>query len=274
MFPICGKRAVAEALRSKRAHAFKNLLIAESRDRVRAPARRADEETVEGRQTENRDSDVEEIFHLAKQRGVGVKTASAEELTRWAPGWTSHQGMVLLLAKEPRPLSLDDLIGKISGQERAFLVALDGVTDHQNIGAIARSAACFGVAAILAPEDRAAPLIHPATWRVAQGAAEHLEFCNVVNLSRALQSLKDAGFWIVGAASQGGKGPEALGGWPKKLCLVLGSEEKGLRRLVAETCDFLLTFPQERPGGLDSLNLASAAAILFWEVYRSEKIRR
>lgn len=213
---------------------------------------------------------IQKIEDLASQQSIRFQRTDPEDLNRFSPGFFNHQGVILQLSQPPLYLSWDELLHQTENKEKALLVALDSLSDHQNIGSIARTASAFGVNAMVAAQDRQAPLIHPTVWRIAQGAAEHLEFCEVVNLTRSLNELKEKGFWVIGAqASSSAKDVTQVKEWPKKLVLVLGSEEKGLRRLVAETCDELIRIPQEQKGGLESLNVSHAAAILLWEIYKN-----
>ncbi|MBI4062913.1 MAG: 23S rRNA (guanosine(2251)-2'-O)-methyltransferase RlmB [Elusimicrobia bacterium] len=247
IFPICGKHAVFEALAADRPYRFERILMAQSK----GPA----------------DDQESRIMEMARRKKIQIQKTDFEYLDRWAPAASQHQGVVLLLSEPPLPLSYQGLIHETKESQDLVLLALDQVQDHQNIGALTRTAICFGAAVIMAPEDRSAPLIHPSVWRVAQGAAEHVRFAGVPNLARALDDLKDNDCWIVGAVAEGGQDPRVLD-WPKKVCLVLGGEEKGLRRLTEEKCDFKVTLPHSRPGGLDSLNVSYAASILLWEIYR------
>ncbi|MBI4669990.1 MAG: 23S rRNA (guanosine(2251)-2'-O)-methyltransferase RlmB [Elusimicrobia bacterium] len=249
MFPICGKKSVMEALSSKRRYFFKRLLV----------SCRADNE------------DMAKMLMLAKNKSIPIFNQNPADLDRWVSGSSNHQGVVLLLNEPPREIVFEELVKKTASCQKAVLAALDCVSDHQNIGAIVRSAVSFGVSGIFAPRDRTAPLIHPAVWRVSQGAVEHIELATVVNLARALETLKDNGFWIVGATSQGnGRDLRKTESWPEKICLVLGNEDKGMRKLSAQNCDMLVSIPQMRPGNLDSLNLASAASVLLWEIFRKK----
>lgn len=247
VFTIYGKRPVLEALSSPgREYHFRELRVAWGREK---------------------DAEVKRIIGRASSKGIQIRTVDLRELDRWAPGYLGHQGLVLLLSEPPQADDLEEVLEQCRSRKSAFLVALDSVNDHQNVGAVLRSAAAFGVMGVVAPQDRAAPLIHPAVWRVSQGAAEHLRLVSVVNLARTLARLKEEDFWIVGASmAKEDQDLAQVRDWPRKVCLVLGGEASGLRRLTLESCDVKVTIPQRRPGGLDSLNLAGAAAIILWEM--------
>ncbi|MEM8955474.1 MAG: 23S rRNA (guanosine(2251)-2'-O)-methyltransferase RlmB [Verrucomicrobiota bacterium] len=149
-----------------------------------------------------------------------------------------------------------------------FLLVLDGVQDPHNLGACLRSANAAGAHAVIAPKDKAAPLTETVR-RIACGGAEHTPFIQVTNLARALKKLKDAGLWLVGTADEATqvlydvdlKGP---------LAIVLGAEEKGVRRLTRENCDFLVRIPMH--GHVDCLNVSVATGVCLFEAVRQRTL--
>ncbi|MCH7711652.1 MAG: 23S rRNA (guanosine(2251)-2'-O)-methyltransferase RlmB [Proteobacteria bacterium] len=173
-----------------------------------------------------------------------------------------HQGIAL--AARPLPdVLLDDILDATEGTE-AVVVVLDQVTDPQNVGAILRSAAAFGARAVIVP-GRGAPRPTGALAKAASGALEFVPLIEVTNLSTALDALKARGFWCAGLDSTASQslGEADLSG---RLALVLGSEGKGLRRLVGERCDLLVRLPiTDR---VESLNVSAAAAIALYELAR------
>jgi 23S rRNA (guanosine2251-2'-O)-methyltransferase len=190
--------------------------------------------------------------------GLEVRTERVDRraLDQLLPG-AVHQGLAVLADPLPDP-SLDDLIAA-TDQDSLFLV-LDQVTDPHNVGAILRSAAAFGAAAVIV-QERHSPPVTGTLAKAASGATELVALCRVVNLARALRDLKDAGVRTVGLDSEAGLSlAEALA--PGPLALVLGAEGQGLRRLVAETCDALARLPTRPP--LASLNVSNAAAIALY----------
>ncbi|MCA9635110.1 MAG: RNA methyltransferase, partial [Myxococcales bacterium] len=169
-------------------------------------------------------------------------------------------GMVAVAAP-PREWTVEELLDLPQREgARQVLVAADGVQAPHTLGAILRSAEFFGAAGALWPRDRAVGLT-PAAIRSSAGASERLPLARVTNLARALDVCKDAGFWVLGTVVDGGRalGEICAETLPDRLVLVLGSEERGIRRLTRERCDFLATIP--RRGAIGSLNVSTAAAV-------------
>jgi len=173
------------------------------------------------------------------------------------PQGAVHQGLALLAAPLPGP-TLEDVLAAHPGD--ALLVMLDQVTDPQNVGAILRSAAAFGAAAVILPH-RHAPPVTGALAKAASGALEHVPLIDVGNLDRALQLLKEAGFWCLGL--DGSAERSIADGVPGgRLVLVMGAEGSGLRRLTAERCDMLVRLPTQGP--IATLNVSNAAAVALY----------
>ncbi|MCH8139614.1 MAG: 23S rRNA (guanosine(2251)-2'-O)-methyltransferase RlmB [Proteobacteria bacterium] len=187
---------------------------------------------------------------------------SRQEIEGMIGAGAVHQGIALLARPLP-DVFLDDVLDATEGME-AVLVVLDQVTDPQNVGAILRSAAAFGARAVIVP-GRGAPRPTGALAKAASGALEFVPLIDVTNLSAALDALKARGFWCAGLDSTASQslGEADLSG---RLALVLGSEGKGLRRLVGERCDLLVRLPiTDR---VESLNVSAAAAIALYELAR------
>jgi 23S rRNA (guanosine2251-2'-O)-methyltransferase len=224
---------------------------------------------------------------LALERGLPVQERAGGELDALAHGG-HHQGVVLECG--PLPV-LDDRAALALGAwppaqpgqpgpprqpasgPPPLLLALDQVEDPRNLGAVVRSAAAFGAAGLVLPRDHSAPLSAVASSASA-GALERLPVHEVPNLARFLEQAKRSGFWVAGAAANGGT-PLAGYAHDRPLVLVLGSEGRGLRPLVARGCDQLLTIPLPglEPGtagaaadGLESLNVSAAAAVLLYHL--------
>ncbi len=179
------------------------------------------------------------------------------------PETAVHQGLALEVEPLAQP-DLHDLLDPLDsvGPAPRVIVALDQVTDPQNVGAVLRSAAAFGALAVLAPERHAAPE-SGALAKAASGALERIPYVLVTNLARALDRLKAAGYWCLGLASEAERSlPEAEA--PARAVLVLGAEGSGLRRLTREQCDALLRLPT-RPA-MGQLNVSNAAAVALYEL--------
>jgi 23S rRNA (guanosine2251-2'-O)-methyltransferase len=184
--------------------------------------------------------------------------ADAAELTRLA-GSPDHQGFVAEV--DPYPYADPDALLDAS---EVLLVALDQVQDPHNLGAVCRSAEAAGASGVVIPQRRAAA-ITPAACKASAGAVEHLPVARVTNLADWLGRAKEAGAWSYGAEA-GAEAPYTQADLTGKVVLVLGSEGRGLRRRVAETCDLLVSIPVR--GRVASLNVASAAAVLLFEAVR------
>jgi 23S rRNA (guanosine2251-2'-O)-methyltransferase len=214
-----------------------------------------------------------EIISLAERRHIPVRmdaAAFAEVLRRKDMAPSAHQG-VLAVGEPFATVSLSSFLDKI--RDRAgpsalpVIVALDNMQDPQNVGAVLRSSLAAGVAGIVVAKDRAAPL-GGTVAKASAGAAAHLDICQVTNLPVALRQIKEAGFWIFGTVKDGAKSLYSMD-FSVSVCLVLGSEEKGVRPLVRKQCDLLISIPMQ--GGLDSLNVSTAAAIVLFEIVRQRQ---
>lgn len=203
------------------------------------------------------------ILELAKQRGVRITYLERLELDKRSQT-EAHQGV--LAEAEPLTLfSLNQLFDSLAQKEEIpFLLALDGVTDPQNFGSLIRSADGMGVHGIIFPKRRSAP-ITAVVAKASAGALEYVPLVQVTNMPRALKELKEEGIWVVGTSDRAEKNcfEADLTG---SIALVLGSEGKGMSRLVSEKCDFVVRIPML--GRISSLNVGVAGAILMYEVGR------
>jgi 23S rRNA (guanosine2251-2'-O)-methyltransferase len=183
------------------------------------------------------------------------------DIDRLLPAAAVHQG-VAVLARPLKPVDIVDLAACTDAD--ALVVALDQVSDPQNVGAVMRSAAVFGAAAVIVPE-RNAPDVTGVLAKAASGAVEHVPLVRVGNLVRALDRLKQAGWWVVGLDGEAEQtlAAQRLTG---RLVLVLGSEGEGMRRLTRESCDLVARLPSAGP--IASLNVSNAAAVALYELRR------
>jgi len=217
----------------------------------------------------SRSAQVRQAQKMAEERGVPVETVPRESVAERVGHDALTQG--LLLAVGPLPLvTIDELC---AGGASDLLVALDGVEDPRNVGAIIRVAEAAGAQGILMAERRAAPL-GPTVARASAGALEHLPVARVSNMARALGQLKEREFWVFGADSEGGEDlfslPEPL--MAGKKLLVLGAEGGGLRIGIQKQLDVRVRIPMG--GVVSSLNVSAAAAICLFEFRRREAAAR
>jgi 23S rRNA (guanosine2251-2'-O)-methyltransferase len=209
---------------------------------------------------------IDEILALAEQHDIQVNfTEAIQGLERF--GDSNHQGIIARIAP-PQKIQLEELLSaaKASSPQPLF-IALDSIQDPHNLGAIIRSAAAAGVDGIILPKDRSAPLSGTVA-KTSAGSIALVKICTVTNLATSLKHLKKEGFWIYGAAGEAERSLYELN-FSGPVCLVLGSEGKGIRPLVREQCDFLISIPMHGP--LNSLNASVAAGIMLFEVVRQRQ---
>jgi 23S rRNA (guanosine2251-2'-O)-methyltransferase len=207
---------------------------------------------------------VEDAFvRELKETGVRIRWGARIELDQLA-GTTAHQG-IMAEVEELAWASVDDILDRAEQRGEALVVVLlDGITDPRNFGAIIRSAEVLGAHGVVVEERRSAPL-SPVVAKTAAGATSFLPVAQTKNLPRLIDQLKAEGVWVYGAA---GEAAQPLGGtdFSGKVALVIGAEGEGLRRLVREKCDVLVSIPTR--GRVQSLNASVAAGILLYEVTR------
>jgi 23S rRNA (guanosine2251-2'-O)-methyltransferase len=231
---------------------------------LRAGKRRFDHVLVA---RERHDDRLERLVAACRDAGVRVRQESREQLTLMAKTPT-HQGVVALVRAQ-ESLALEDLYAPdpAKGNAARLLLALDGVEDPQNLGALLRVADGAGVDGVVLTERRAAPL-SPVAVKASAGAAEHLRIARVVNLVRALEELKERNLWIVGLDEHGETDYDRFD-LTGNIVLVLGREGAGLHDLVRRTCDHLLRIPMA--GGVSSLNVSAAGAAVLYEAFRQRR---
>jgi 23S rRNA (guanosine2251-2'-O)-methyltransferase len=209
------------------------------------------------------DDRVAEIIRTAGDRGIPIMEIGRNELDRMTGG-VLHQGIGLQVPPFAYE-NFDDLVAAALEQAAPLLVALDGVTDPRNVGAVIRSVAAFGGHGVFLTERRAAGITATA-WRTSAGAAARVPVAQVVNLTRAVKACQRAGFTAIGLDADGETDLYALEAAVGPLLVVVGSEGRGLTRLVSETCDLRVSIPMA--SSVESLNASVAAAVALAEVAR------
>ncbi len=207
------------------------------------------------------------IIRQAEQAGITVRPVGRGELDALAGG-QRHQGVVAVVAPY-HYRSLHDLLAE-QRAEPPLLLALDGVEDPQNLGAILRSADAAGVHGVILPAHRSAR-ITPAVARASAGAADYLAIAQVVNLRRALETMKEAGIWVYGLDAHGTTDFDTAD-YDRPVAIVAGAEGKGLSRLVREACDLLVRIPMY--GHVASLNVSVATALALFAARRARERAR
>jgi len=200
----------------------------------------------------------------ARHGGLDVETVQRRDIDALLPEGSVHQGLALLTVPLEQP-ALEDLYGAALPEpapQRRVVVLLDQVTDPHNVGAVLRSSAAFGALAVVAL-DKGAPEESGTLAKAASGALEVVPYISVVNLARALDGLKEAGYWCLGLAGEAAQSLAESRPGPA-IALVLGAEGSGLRRLTRERCDLLVKLPTRPP--IESLNVSNAAAVALYEL--------
>ena len=205
---------------------------------------------------------IQELIDLCREKGIPVRFEPRESLNRSANG-APHQGVVAFGAAE-RFASLDETTAAAG-----LHILLDGIEDPHNLGAIIRTANAAGAAAVVIPERRAAGLTET-VGRAAAGALAYLPVVHVANISRALEDLKQRGYWIYGLDERGSQSYDQVD-YATPTALVLGGEGRGLHQNVARHCDFLVSIPMA--GAVASLNVSVAAGVVLFELRRRSTIK-
>ena len=237
---ITGIHAVREALEA--GSAFDRIVIAKGRQ----------------------DTRVEQIVQLARGRGIAVRFEDRSQLDRLA-NTKDHQGVVALVAARAAS-TLEDILDRAnqSKGQQGLIVLLDGVEDPHNLGAIIRTALAAGAHGVVIPERRAAGLTDTVA-RASAGALVHLPIAKVTNLVRAMEELKEAGYWLVGLDETAEKNYTQVD-YTTPTGIVMGSEGTGLHELTRKRCDFVVSLPTTGP--VKSLNVSVATGVVLFEARR------
>jgi 23S rRNA (guanosine2251-2'-O)-methyltransferase len=241
---LYGVHSVEEALKAGRRR-FDHVLVARERQDVR----------------------LERLVAACRQAGIRVRQEPREHLTQLA-GTAAHQGIVAAV-RAAESLSIEDLFQPQQPGQPRLVLALDGVEDPQNLGALLRVADGAGVDGVVLTERRSAPL-SPVAVKASAGASEHLRIARVVNLVRALEELKEQNLWIIGLDERGESDYDQFD-FTGDCVLVLGREGAGLHDLVKRTCDHILSIPMA--GGVSSLNVSAAGAVVLYEASRQRRVK-
>ena len=241
---LYGVHSVEEALKAGKRR-FDHVLVARERDDLR----------------------LEKLVAALRQAGIRIRQESRDQLTLMAKT-PAHQGIVAMVRAQ-EALSIEDLFAPDAANPKArrLLLALDGVEDPQNLGALLRVADGAGVDGVVLTERRSAP-ISPVAVKASAGASEHLRIARVVNLVRALEDLKRQNLWIIGLDERGTADYDQFD-LTGDCVIVLGREGAGLHDLVRRTCDHLLRIPMA--GGVSSLNVSAAGAVVLYEAFRQRR---
>jgi 23S rRNA (guanosine2251-2'-O)-methyltransferase len=247
MHKLTGIHAVREALEAGRA--FERIVIARGRQ----------------------DTRVEEIVRLAHGHNIPVRFEQRSQLDRLADS-KDHQGVVAVAAARPAS-SLEDILAAANAGsgpgEKGLIVLLDGVEDPHNLGAIIRTALAAGAHGLVIPERRAAGLTDTVA-RASAGALAHLPIAKVTNLVRAMEELKERGYWLIGLDERAEKSYTEAD-YTSPVGIVLGGEGKGLHELTRKRCDFVVSLPSVGP--VKSLNVSVAAGVVLFEARRQRHWR-
>jgi 23S rRNA (guanosine2251-2'-O)-methyltransferase len=237
---IYGINPVVEALRAKRVTALRVSLRADDR--------------------------LNDVVRLAEQQGIPVRRAKSDELGRFAKGGV-HQGVVADVQDAVVHLSVEDLV--IGAHGAPLIVVLDQIEDPHNVGAILRTVDAAGGDGVVR-QSRHAARLDGAAGKASAGAVAHVKIAEVVNIARAIDDLKQAGVWTVGLAGDAPKRYDEVD-FTLPTALVVGAEGTGLRRLVRERCDWLVSIPMR--GHVQSLNVSVAAGIAVFEALRQRRLK-
>jgi len=214
---------------------------------------------------------INELIHLAKKHGIRHSFVPKQALQRLADG-VPHQGVIAKVAVEGEAqfASFDPWFEAIDMSKSPLVLLLDQVTDPHNLGACIRTAEAAGCLGVIVPKDHAADITSPVVAKSACGALARLPVVRVTNMKRCLEKLQEQGFWTVGMAGEADgsiydvdlSGPTAV---------VMGSEGRGMRRLVRESCDQLVNIPM--PGTIESLNVSVATGVALFEICRQRMVK-
>jgi 23S rRNA (guanosine2251-2'-O)-methyltransferase len=209
------------------------------------------------------DDRVKEAMKLATNRGIPMLEVMRPELDRLAGEGGVHQGLALKVPPYEYAHPIEALDEVLARDETPLFVALDGITDPRNLGAILRSTAAFGGQAVIVPQRRSVG-VNSAAWKTSAGAAARVPVAMAANLTQTLKTLKERGVFVLGLDGDGDVSLPGLSWADRPIVIVVGSEGKGLSRLVTETCDAIVSIPIS--ASTESLNAGIAASVTLYEI--------
>ena len=217
------------------------------------------------------DDRVRESLAMANKRGIPLLEIPRPELDRLTGPDTVHQGIALSVPPYTYAHPLELAEKAEAGDSAPVLVALDGITDPRNLGAIVRSVGAFGGYGVIVPKRRSVG-VNAAAWKTSEGAIARTPVAMAANLTQTLKSFKDRGYFVVGLDGEADSSLPVteLAGTP--LLIVVGSEGKGLSRLITETCDVIVSIPMS--GKTESLNAGIAASVVLYEISRQKLAKK
>ena len=207
-------------------------------------------------------NNIELIKKYTSNKSIDIEIVQFNQMNKMFDG--NHQGIACEI-EEYSYKNLEDVILKNAEKENTALAILDGLEDPHNLGAILRTADATGIDGIIIPKNRSVSL-NSTVAKVSTGAIEHVDVAQVTNLVAAIKTLKDKGYWIIGLELDGSVDYRKQD-YSGKIAVIIGSEGKGISRLVKENCDFLVNIPMV--GHVNSLNASVSASILFYEILRN-----
>lgn len=208
-------------------------------------------------------SKFDHIIELAREQDVPISFKNKDDFNTKGIAGENHQGVLALVIDiKPNRYGLKEFLKQKADIDNQVILILDGITDPRNFGAILRSCDHFNISAVLFAKDHSAPN-SPVVYKTSSGAVNYVPQIPVANLARAMEELKKADFWIYGLDIDGEKSISDVN-FSGNTAIVLGSEGSGMKRLVKESCDFLIHIPNS--GHVDSLNVSVACGIVLYEI--------
>jgi 23S rRNA (guanosine2251-2'-O)-methyltransferase len=269
--PIAGRGGASDAQRRRPKSADDHEMVTGRNSVLEALRTRIPASTLYIAARIEMDDRTKEILQLATRRGLPVLEVMRPELDRLTGADSVHQGVALKVPPYEYAHPMDLLELSVKRQQKPLFVALDGITDPRNLGAIIRSVAAFGGQGVIIPQRRSVGLTASA-WKTSAGAAARIPVAMASNLTQTLKSFKEQGVFIVGLDGGGDVMLPGLDLADRPIVVVVGSEGKGLSRIVAETCDAIVSVPIT--GAVESLNAGIAASVTLYEISKLRAERK